>query len=49
MKKIKKVIKYIPRCVSVIGGMELEILEVDENEIFDTEEEARKENKWRCY
>lgn len=40
--------KYVPRCVPVIGGRELEILEVDERDIFDTREEAVKAWTWAC-
>ena len=40
--------KYIPRCKQVMGGMELEILEVEDSEIYDTEEEALEKEKWSC-
>ena len=40
--------KYIAHCVPVMGGYALEIIEVEENEIYDSEEEARKRNRWAC-
>jgi len=40
--------KYIAHCIPVMGGYALEIIEVEENEIYDSEEEARKRNRWAC-
>ena len=40
--------KYIGICKPVMGGYELEILEVEDTEIYDTEEEAEKANRWHC-
>ena len=34
--------KYIAHCIPVLGGYELEVLEVDESDIFDTYREAWK-------
>ena len=45
--------KYIPICVYVDGwANKLEIIETEDNLIFDSEEEARKaakERGWECY
>lgn len=41
--------KYIVRCKIAMGGRELEILEVEDNEIFDTKEEAMEVGKWWCF
>ena len=40
--------KYIARCKLVMGGRELEIIEVEDEDIFDTLDEAKRETKWRC-
>ena len=40
--------KYIATCKLIMGGHELEIMEVEDNEIFDTIEELREKSKYRC-
>ena len=40
--------KYIPRCIFVDGGKELEVLEIEEADIFDTKEQAEFRARWWC-
>lgn len=40
--------KYIAHCIPVMGGYELKIIKVEDNEIYDTEEEAIEAERWGC-